>query len=124
MFQRLPTLLTAVALACSVGLHWAVLQSFAWSTMLASNLTRTSLTTALERTFDGKHPCALCKMVAEGRKSEKKSSSEFSHKKIEGIVRPAALTVCQPACFTLAIGPAIHPTTVLYRPPVPPPRSA
>jgi len=113
-----------VALACSVGLHWAVLQSFAWSTMLASNLTRTSLSVALERTFDGKHPCALCKVVAEGRKSEKKSNTEFSLKKIDGIAHSATVTVSRPACFPLAIGPSTHPPTVLYRPPVPPPRSA
>ena len=114
----------AVALACSVGLHWAVLQSFAWSTMLASNLTRASLSVALQRTFDGKHPCALCKVVAEGRKSEKKSNPEFSLKKIDGIAHSAAVTVPQPASFPLAIGPATHLTSVLYRPPVPPPRSA
>jgi hypothetical protein len=38
VFRRLPTLLLTVALACSVGLHWSLLQSVAWTTMLAGNL--------------------------------------------------------------------------------------
>ena len=71
----------AVALACSVGLHWSFLQSFAWTTMLVDNLAIAPLSTAIQRTFDGKHPCALCKAVAEGRQSEKKSDSAFSLKK-------------------------------------------
>ena len=36
--------------------------------MLADNLTTHSFGAALQRTFDGKHPCPLCKAIAEGKK--------------------------------------------------------
>jgi hypothetical protein len=62
-----------LALACSIGLHWAFLQSLAWTSMLADNLLRDSLAQAVIHTFDGQHPCLLCKAIADGKKSEKKT---------------------------------------------------
>ena len=124
VFQRLPRLLMAVALACSVGLHWSLLQSFAWTTMLVNNLTTASFSTAVQRTFDGQHPCALCKAVAEGRKSEKKSDTLPFVKKFEWLNNASAIVVPRPASF-----PEIHAhdvcfETLLRAPPTPPPRAA
>ncbi len=40
-----------------------------------------SVSEALTKTFDGKHPCKLCKLVREGKKSESKQQTEFDLKK-------------------------------------------
>ena len=61
------------ALACSVGLHWEILQSLAWVKMVVSYSSAAPLKEALQKTFDGKHPCSLCNEIAKGRQSEKQS---------------------------------------------------
>jgi hypothetical protein len=78
MFVRLARLLVVLMLATTLGMHWALLQTFAWTTMLADNLRSGSLTEAVVKTFDGKHPCCLCKAVKEGRDSEHKKEFTFS----------------------------------------------
>lgn len=72
-----------LALTTSIGLHWALLQSVAWVGMLAGNLQRTPLTEAVCRTFDGLHPCCLCKAIAECKKTEKKADLSPQLKKFE-----------------------------------------
>lgn len=75
VFARFGHVLLMIALVCASGGHWAVLQSIAWSSMLAGNLRSGSLAVAVEHTFDGDHPCPLCRKISEGRKSHK--SPEF-----------------------------------------------
>ena len=53
-----------------LGGHWFALQSVAWVTMVLDNSQEASLGEALEKTFDGKHPCPLCKAVAAGQEEE------------------------------------------------------
>jgi len=122
VFRRLPRLLLTVALACSVGLHWSLLQSVAWTTMLLGNLQSLSITEAVTRTFDGKHPCSLCKAIAEGKKSEKKSDTIPSLKKFDGLSQTPTIAIIPPATFPqVAEIPARH-EALTYAPPTPPPR--
>src|SRR6202044_1564855 len=93
------------ALACSIGLHWIVFQSLAWTTMLAGNLSRDSIAQAVTRTFDGKHPCPLCKAIAAGKKSEKKSEWTPSFKSFEFPPAPADFVLTAPASFPKAPSP-------------------
>ena len=123
MFRRLPKLLMVLALACSIGLHWALLQSFAWTTMLVDNLATTSFSTALQRTFDGKHPCALCKAVAEGKKSEKKADTLLQLKKFEGMGASVAFALSPPASFPRIAAPNASLESFSHAPPTPPPRA-
>lgn len=53
-----------------LGLHWTVLQTIAWTRMLLEYSQSVQLGTALVMTFDGKHPCAMCRVVEEGRRQE------------------------------------------------------
>jgi hypothetical protein len=57
-----------LALAGSIGLHWAFFQSLAWTSMLAENLRRDSLAQAVTHTFEGWHPCSICKAIADGKR--------------------------------------------------------
>jgi len=114
----------AVALAGSLGLPWAFLQSLAWTTMLVDNLATHSLGVALERTFDGKHPCPLCKAIAQGKKSEKNSDSLLPLKKFEALSQPVAFALSPPASFPTVEGPGALLKTLAHAPPTPPPRAA
>lgn len=67
-----------LALALVLGLHWTALQLVAWTGMVV-NLSRDHrLGAALTMTFDGQHPCALCKVVQEGRRAERQREPESS----------------------------------------------
>ena len=59
-------------LICAIGGHWAILQSVAWAGMAASYLQQVDFKHALLKTFDGRHPCKLCKAVQAGKKCEQK----------------------------------------------------
>jgi len=124
VFQRLPKLLVALALAGSVGLHWSLLQSLAWTTMLADNLATESFSVAVQRTFDGKHPCALCKAIAKGKKSEKKADTLSSLRKFEAWTQAAAALAAPPAAFPAVPAQAALFESLAQTPPTPPPRAA
>lgn len=69
--------LTVAALCLSIGLHWAALQSAAWVGMAVSySIEKGSLTEGLSDTFDGEHPCPLCRAVQKGVDTEQKSPKE------------------------------------------------
>jgi len=64
--------MVVLLLIVSVGGHWAVLQGVAWATMLTRFSQTMSLAQAAGFTFDGRHPCALCKAVRQGQEAERK----------------------------------------------------
>jgi hypothetical protein len=73
-----------VLLVClSLGMHWSVLQGIAWTGMLISNLAENSVVEAVEKTFDGEHPCPLCLAVKEGQKKEKDDSKPVAAKSVK-----------------------------------------
>jgi hypothetical protein len=63
---------TVVALCFAIGLQWIALQSVAWTTMMIQNAKQASFCEAMERTFDGAHPCDLCKRISKAKGAEKK----------------------------------------------------
>ena len=123
MLSRAGHLLLIVALLGATGGHWAVLQSVAWARMLADNARTESLPVAIENTFDGKHPCPLCKQIASGRQSGKKSEAQLELKKLDVLHQRAALLVQSPAQFVLLGAFDAAGRQLAQTPPVPPPRS-
>lgn len=124
MIVRSGQALLIVALIAAIGGHWAVLQTVAWTTMLADNLREASFTEAVERTFDGNHPCKLCKQISAGKKSEKKNEFQFGLKKLEFTVGPSAFRFYSALVFRLLpeTCEVLHCRTLA--PPLPPPRAA
>jgi len=112
-----------VALLAATGAHWGALQSVAWTTMLADNLQSASLSQALTKTFDGKHPCPLCKVVAAGKAAEKKSDFTPQLKKLEFPPAPERLVLAAPAQFHLVPAADFFAEFLVQEPPTPPPRS-
>jgi hypothetical protein len=68
-FARLIAMLAAVQI---LGGHWLLLQSAAWVGMVMDFSRKDSLPVAIEKAFDGEHPCYLCKSVSKGRGEEQK----------------------------------------------------
>src|SRR6266700_353717 len=97
MLRRAAKILLVSTLSCSLGLHWAILQSVAWVGMAVSFSQSASLKEALERTFDGKHPCSLCKIVVEGKKSEKRQQAKKPPTKHDLTFIASRLTIYQPS---------------------------
>jgi len=91
--------------------------------MLAQNLRASIFSEAVSRTFDGKHPCALCKEVAKGKESEKKSQFPPTLKKFEYSLVAASFTFTPPSSFYKVFPCADELRALTYAPAVPPPRS-
>ena len=54
------------------GGHWTVLQTVAWAEMLHAHAQRgDGLAAAAEQTFDGQHPCALCRDIQAAKAKER-----------------------------------------------------
>ena len=63
-------------LVLPLGLHWAVLQTVAWTGMIVTYSLDASLAEAVGKTFDGEHPCKFCKAIKQGRAEDKKQEQE------------------------------------------------
>ena len=83
MFIRFGKIFVAIALAVTLGAHWVLLQSVAWMGMVAAYSEHTSFKEAVVQTFDGEHPCSLCKAIAAAKKSEKKTEFALQTLKLE-----------------------------------------
>jgi hypothetical protein len=82
-------------LACFLGLHWALLQSFGWVSMLAHRSQRTTWSEAVRTTFDGQHPCWVCRVVQEARRDEKQLPRTVQVAKLE-MTAPTELVLFMP----------------------------
>ena len=76
MLVRLSKWVVVLALTFSLGAHWAFLQSVAWVSMIVSYSRDASFVEAVGKTFDGNHPCCLCKAIKQGRSEEKKQEQQ------------------------------------------------
>ena len=123
MISRIGRAAMIFALCLSVGLHWLALQSLAWTTMLVSNARHSSLTEAVEKTFDGAHPCDLCHAVAAGKKSEKKSEILPQVARLDLICQKRPPAWRSPAVPYVYAAAAFRIVERAQSPPVPPPRS-
>ncbi len=82
--QRLARNFTLLTLLLVLtGGQWMLLQSAAWAGMLVNHLRSQSLATAVSQTFDGEHPCAMCKAIQKQKSSEKKSDFDIKPTRID-----------------------------------------
>jgi len=122
--MRLGKVLMLLAMMIATSSHWAMLQSAAWTGMLARNVCTGSFVDALEKTFDGKHPCSLCKVIAAGKKSEKKQEFAVQRQQLEFPPLNRDFILIAPSRFEIVL--SINPIAASFsrRPPVPPPRAS
>ena len=122
---RLVLLLVA---ALSMGLHYAMVQMVGWVSMTVELSQSAPLSEALAMTFDGKHPCELCKLVEQELKKSGQNDERAPDKKTDLKLPPVI-------CWTDGIRLlrlSREPLSVIKlddrarfkreRPPLPPPR--
>ena len=123
MFVRAAKLAIVLVLASSIGLHWVLVQSVAWVGMVVNYSQGSSISEALSRTFDGKHPCALCKAIDKDKRSQKRTDA------LSGVAKTEIFWSCPAFVFrsptwgweTFPLERAGVPMP--HAPPVPPPRA-
>ena len=118
--------LSISALVVSLGAPWALLQSVAWVGMLVRYSQETTFRQAVAMTFDGKHPCKLCRLVQQGS-----SEDVARHKKLakhdETIqlgLPPAGFSLFHPPMPRELAAAMTFPGARIEAPPRPPPRWA
>lgn len=122
--RRVSFILVVVSLLVSASVHLPVLQVVAWSGMIVSYSRTAGLAEAIEMTFDGNHPCPLCKEI---RKQQAAPDHELAAPSVPdrqiliseapAAWSPLLVAICAAAVdrFDRSVAP--------HRPPVPPPRA-
>ena len=124
VFVRLGHVLLIIAFLAATGGHWAVLQTVAWTNMLADNLQTASLSEALTKTFDGNHPCKMCHEISAAKKSEKRSDLPNLGKKLEFTSERPAIVISAPVDFYEQATLVKSVVSWSEAPPTPPPLAA
>jgi hypothetical protein len=123
VFARFGKIFVVAALVLTTGAHWAALQTVAWTTMFAANLSsQQSLTEAVAETFDGKHLCPLCKAIAAAKNSQKKSEAISSTFKMEFPLVAENIILFPPTQFELLPQANAFAKNFFSKPPLEPPR--
>jgi hypothetical protein len=122
VFKQLGKIFFVLALVATLAAHWALLQTVAWTTMLADNLQSSSFHEAVTKTFDGKHPCCLCKAIAAATQSEKKMDLSFQSQKLEFPPLKENFTLVAPPQFQLLPQENFSAKSFAQKPLLQPPR--
>ncbi|HEY1170187.1 MAG TPA: hypothetical protein VGH19_02350 [Verrucomicrobiae bacterium] len=124
MFTRSGKILVALALAFSLGAHWSLLQVVAWVNMTVAYSQDATLGEAIEKTFDGKHACQLCKLVDEGKQKEQQQSTTVQKHKLD-LINSSTIEWVTPATAQQSEFPSVSAWRSFREPPtLPPPRVA
>lgn len=116
-----------IALMVSIGLHTVVIQSAAWAGMLVSySLEKGSVAQAVSETFDGAHPCPLCKLA---KTTEGTPADEKQAPKADGKLKLHLIADAAPAIIISAPPSPVYPVraeaklhVLSHTPDTPPPR--
>jgi hypothetical protein len=123
-FQKWTVVLT---LMISIATPWSLLQTAAWCGMLMRYSQSASLSQAIEMTFDGEHPCQLCKWIRQGQQEEREKQNPVNTSP------ESKFQLALPPTVNLALYPPSRASVCQFpessgrrpmRPPTPPPRSA
>jgi len=120
---RLVKWIAVLSLTFVLGGHWAILQSVAWATMAASYAQSEPLKDALIKTFDGRHPCQICKFVAEGKKSEQRPEAPSPLLKLDLFLVEQSTALYPPSPRRDDEPSDRLPVRRTLQPPTPPPRA-
>ena len=126
LLQTTGLLASFLALFLMLGGHWALLQTVAWARMLRDYSNAGSFTEAIEKTFDGRHPCKMCLKIRKARQEERRQPPTWLlEKQPEFCIENRPGTVPLPPVFAgheVAFVPRLHPG-INRVPPKPPPRA-
>ena len=124
VLQRVQKLMVVSLLIAVVGGHWAILQGVAWAQMFVRYSHGTTLEQGFAKTFSGKHPCKLCRLVKEGRQKEQKQEMLKLDLKLEFTFVASAALLHPPRPHWQFVAANENAPVRLEAPPRPPPRFA
>jgi hypothetical protein len=125
MGSRIGVFFCAVALLQIAGGHWVVLQTTAWIGMAIHYSQRNGIVVGLAQTFDGAHPCSMCRAIKAAKKQEqKKTPLVQAELKKAFLTSPSGFPVYQTWVELDYPGFAEDMESVISCPAVPPPRAA
>ena len=112
-------------LSWSLGFQWFCLQSVAWASMLVERTAQSDWREAVRTTFDGQHPCQLCRVVQSAQSEDGDSTDPIQVPQFELLCGGASTpwVESRPRPVPQFGDPVMIPQRRL-RPPSPPPRSA
>ena len=116
--------LLIVAMFAACGGHWLVLQSVAWGSMLVDYSRAGGLVVAVEKTFDGRHPCGLCHEIQKGQGSEQKQDAQVAVEKLTLFHESVPALLVRVDRRSPPFAADRFAEARLAEPPVPPPRIA
>jgi hypothetical protein len=90
--------------------------------MLAGNLQSGSLHDAVAKTFDGQHPCCLCKAIANAKKTEQKNQLTTQDLKLDFLPAHEGFALIAPSRLELFPRKNLSFESVSHKPLTPPPR--
>jgi hypothetical protein len=104
------------------GGQWLLLQSVAWVHMVRDFSQSQTLCQALSKTFDGNHPCPLCRFIQKEKSAQSSAKTFISFQKNPFLAVPFA--VLSVIFLYLSSAPSFQSTlsSLLSPPPSPPPK--
>lgn len=125
VMPRFHRTLIVCLLGWSLGFQWFSLQAVAWGSMLVQRTVQSDWKDAVQTTFDGQHPCELCRVVQSAQAEDDDASGSLRVPQLEwisdGESTPGAEVRLRPVPVYATVSQGSQRGT---RPPVPPPRSA
>jgi hypothetical protein len=116
-------LVAVILILGMTGGHWMLLQSVAWAKMLVDYSRASSLRVAVEQTFDGRHPCAMCKAIQKARQPAKQQELQPPAAQDNVLYVEAHVSdVFDPPCSRMPGITGFAGPTCCDPPPVPPPK--
>ena len=111
------------SLALLLGWNSTVLQGLAWCSMVVTYGQQAPLKTAVAWTFDGRHPCQLCRLAQKTASNEQQPKSIQLASKVEGVVPMLSGVAVPRVPVPLPVfAQASTPPSRTLRPVLPPPR--
>lgn len=104
-----------------MGLPWACLQSVGWVKMVVSYSRHTSLMEAVSMTFDGRHPCKICKAVNQHEKETGQSVAKAEKKKFSWTILSTDSFIPVTVILSMVPEPCFSIEKTWGAPPTPPP---
>ncbi|HEX4140888.1 MAG TPA: hypothetical protein VHY09_11110 [Candidatus Methylacidiphilales bacterium] len=122
--RRLTHWIILVAFIFSCGGQWAAFQVIAWGNMIREYSEMVPLAQAVQMTFSGQYPCAICKAIAERKSTEQQKEIVFA-KYDKKYPLPVVVALAPPRIGDIVyLEPAFVFSSRVETPPTPPPRDA
>ena len=113
-------LIVATSLTFSIGGHWGLLQTIAWSSMLLDYSQNLTWTSALSKTIDPDTSCRICEFVQEGKQRESNRNYLKTQFKIDLVCEQREIVLNYPDIAADKIIP-VTLQSQFHSPPIAPP---